>query len=241
MRILLTGGSGLLGRQLLQHDAGLIAPSRGEMDVVDAASVARAIAHYDPEVILHCAAATRPLAHGENPELGLTVNIVGTANVCRASIEAAKRLVYTSTDYVYAGPGPHAEDEAVAASYNFGWSKLGGECAVRLVPDHLILRLSFGPVPFPWDRVYDDQRNSKLYVDEIAPLVLAAARSRSQGVMNLGGPAATLAEYARRTRPGILTMATPGWVPRDTSLRLDRMKRELGILDERAVLRHEPQ
>jgi dTDP-4-dehydrorhamnose reductase len=240
MRILMTGGSGLLGTEILKCDASVIAPEHRDLDVVDLHSIDRAFDRYRPDVVLHCAAATRPPAHLDQPELGLTANIVGTANVARVCIRSATKLVYTSTDYVYAGPGPHAEAEAVTGSHNYVWSKLGGECAVRLVPRHLILRLSFGPVPFPWERVYDDQHSSKLYVDEIAPVVLAAARSRAEGVMNLGGPRTSLVEYARRTKPDIGTTDTPSWVPRDTSMSLERMMRELGIADVAALLRHLP-
>ncbi len=189
-------------------------------------------------MVLHCAAATKPPEHAKNPELGLTANIMGTANVALVCIRYGKKLVYTSTDYIYVGKGPHKEEEPVSSPYNFGWSKLGGECAVRLVPDHLILRLSFGPVPFPWDKVYDNQYNSKLYVDEMAPLILASAKSTVKGVMNVGGPRMSLADYAKRTKPDIQTVDTPDWVPKDTSLDVSKMNLELNISDEQLLLKH---
>lgn len=234
----MTGGSGLLGKEILKLDPTIIAPSHTELDITNFDSVEQAIKKYDPDVVLHCAAATKPPEHAKNPELGLTSNIMGTANVALACIRYGKKLVYTSTDYVYVGKGPHKEKEPLWSSYNFGWSKLGGECAVRLVPNHLILRLSFGPVPFPWDKVYDNQYNSKLYVDEMAPLILAAAKSTVQGVMNIGGPRMSLAEYAKRTNPDIQTVTTPDWVPKDTSLDVSKMKSELNIADEKSLLKH---
>lgn len=238
MKILMTGGSGLLGTEIRRLAPDIITPTRAELDITDFDSVERALKKYNPDVVLHCAAATKPPEHAANPELGLTVNIMGTANVAQACIRYEKKLVYTSTDYVYTGPGPHTEDEAVMSPYNFGWSKLGGECAVRLVPKHLILRLSFGPVPFPWDKVYDNQLNSKLYVDEMAPLIIASAQSPAEGIMNIGGPRMSLADYARRTKPDIQTIPTPGWVPKDTSLHLAKMKQELNITDEQTLLKH---
>lgn len=228
----------MLGKEILKLDSTIIAPSHTELDITDFESVERIIKKYNPDTVLHCAAATKPLEHAKNPELGLTVNIIGTANMARACVRFGKRLVYTSTDYVYTGKGPHKEKEPLWSPYNFGWSKLGGECAVQLSPDHLILRLSFGPTPFPWDKVYDDQYNSKLYVDEMAPLVLSASVSGIQGVMNLGGPRMSLADYARRTRPNIETIPTPDWVPKDTSLDITKMKKELGIIDENTLLKY---
>lgn len=238
MRILMTGGSGLLGKEVLKLDAELIAPGHSEMDIANLESVRAAILKQRPDCILHLAAATKPPQHQEHPEIGIQTNIVGTANVAIAAIENKVRLVYTSTDYIYEGPGPHKETEPVKAPYNFGWSKLGGEAAVAMCPNSLILRLSFGPVPFPWEKVYDNQTNSKLYVDEMAPLVLAAAKSAATGIMNIGGPRNTLAEYAGRTRPDIITIPTPEWVPADTSLDIAKMKKVLGIKDEKSLLKH---
>lgn len=235
-KILLTGGSGLLGKELLKLDPSLIAPSHGEMDVTDSESVRAAFEKYKPDIVIHAAAATKPPQHEINPEIGLMANIIGTANVAHACIKRLTRLVYTSTDYVYAGAGPHKEEESLRPPYNFGWTKLGGECSVRLVKNSLVLRLSFGPVPFPWEKVYEGQWNSKLYVDEMAPLVLAAAKSLATGVMNIGGPRTTLEAYARRTRPGIQTIPRPDWVPGDTSLDLAKMKAILGVEDESRLL-----
>ncbi len=238
MKILMTGGSGLLGREILKADPAIIAPPHTEFDITDSDSIARAIATNRPDVLLHLAAATKPPEHEKNPEPGLSVNIIGTAQIARACAKTGVRLVYTSTDYVYVGPGPHKEEEALHSPYKFGWSKLGGECAARLVDNSLILRLSFGPAPFPWEKVYADQYNSKLYVDEMAPLIVRAAQSQATGVMNLGGPRTTLEEYARRTRPDIETIPRPDWAPQDTSLDITRMKKELGIADEYGLLKH---
>src|SRR3989344_9205437 len=238
MTILMTGGSGLLGKEILKLDPKIIAPSRSELEITNLNSVVKAFEKYKPDVVLHCAAATKPPEHAKNPELGLTVNIIGTANVARACVRFGKKLVYTSTDYIYVGRGHHKEEEPLWSSYNFGWSKLGGECAVQLVPNHLILRLSFGPVPFPWDKVYDNQYNSKLYVDEMAPLVLLVAKSDTRGIMNIGGPRTSLADYAKRTKSNIETIPTPDWVPQDTSLDISKMKKKLKISNEKKLLKH---
>ena len=223
MRILMTGGSGLLGQEILKLDPTIYAPPRSKMDVIYHDAVEREVYYYKPDVVLHLAADTDCLMHDSQPDLGIKSNIIGTANVALVCMQSKTRLVYISTDYVYRGDGPHKEDESLYPPYNFGWSKLGGECSVRMIPDSLILRLSFGPRPFPWEKVYEGQVNSKLYVEEIAPLILKATTSHATGVMNLGGERTTLEEYARRTKPDIETIPCPDWVPKDTSLDLTRM------------------
>lgn len=221
--ILMTGGNGLLGKEIQKLEK-VAAPSKKEMNILSIDYIYDAVRKYKPTTILHLAAKTDPLSHETNPAEGIEANIIGTANVAIVCAKMGLRMVYTSTDYVYVGPGPHKEDEPVLPPYNFGWSKLGGECSVRMVPNHLILRLSFGPRPYPWDRVYNGQVNSKLYVDEIAPLVLSATKSEFNGVMNLGGEQTTLWRYAQRTVADIESMPKPDWVPFDTSLDLTKMK-----------------
>lgn len=237
MKILMTGGSGLLGTEIRKLDQKIICPTHEELDVTDLESVTYALKNHVPDVVLHLAAYTKPLEHTNNPDPGILVNIIGTANVALACHRLGIRLVYTSTDYLYVGKGPHKEDEPILPPYKFGWSKLGGECAVRMLDDSLILRLSFGTVPYQWDKVYKDQYNSKLYVDEIAPLVLAVTKCQIKGVINIGGPRTSLEEYARRSKPNIDTIPKPDWTPEDTSLDITRMKEELNISNEFDILK----
>lgn len=227
--ILMTGGSGLLGKEILKLDPKIMAPPQHELDVTDLKTIKDAIKKYRPDRVLHLAAANKPPQHESDPEPGLKVNIMGTANVCLACHQAGLKLIYASTDYVYTGTGPHKESEALLPPSKFAWSKLGGEAAVRMLPKFLILRLDFGPKPFPWKNVYKSQYVSKLYAVEMAPLVLAAAKSKAVGVMNLGGPKISLEEYAKKTRPKITTIPKPGWVPKDTSMDLTKMKKAIKI------------
>gem|GEM_PF-1186577 len=238
-KILVTGGSGLLGGEVSKLDSALLIPTHHEMDITDTTSIESVFKKYSPDIVLHLAAATNPPQHEKDPRLGLTVNILGTANLALACHRHGVRMVYVSTDYVYTGAGPHHEDDAIFAPSRFVWSKLGGEAAVSMLQDYLILRLSFGPVPFPWDKVYQGQYNSKLYADEMAPLVLRVAKTEAKGIMNIGGPRVTLESYAQRTRPDIAVIEKPDWVPADTSLDLTRMKSVLSEIsgEENCYLR----
>lgn len=225
MKILMTGGSGLLGAEIKRLDPTIISPTRSELDITNLKSIKAAIKKYKPDAVLHLAAANKPPIHETDPEPGLSVNIIGTANLCLACREANIKLIYASSDYVYTGAGPHKEEEALLPPSKFAWSKLGGECAVRMLKKFLILRLDFGPSPFPWEKVYEDQFVSKLYVPELAWLVLKVVKSKAGGVMNLGGPRISLEEYARKTRPDIESSPRPDWVPQDTSMDITKMNK----------------
>ena len=216
-----------MGKEILKLDKKIIAPSHSELAITNPRLIERVIKKYKPQVILHLASANKPPQHETDPIPGLTVNITGTANLCLAAHKFKIKLVYASTDFVYSGKGPHKEEESLYPASRFAWSKLGGECAVRMLKNYLILRLDFGSSPFPWQKVYKNHYVSKLYVNEMAPLVLKAAKSDASGVMNLGGPRISLEQYARKTRPDIETVPKPDWVPKDSSMDTAKMKREL--------------
>lgn len=225
MKILMTGGSGLLGKEIVKLDKTIIAPSHRELNVVNISSIQKAIKRYKPDIFLHLAAVNKPPKHEENPEPGLSVNIIGTANLCLICHRYGITLIYASTDYVYTGKGPHKEEEPLLPPSRFAWSKLGGECAVRMLKNYLILRLDFGPIPFPWEKVYKNHYVSKVYVPEMARLVLKVVKSKAKGVINLGGPRISLEEYAKKTRPDIKTIAKPSWIPEDSSMDITKLSR----------------
>ncbi|MDA0681653.1 MAG: sugar nucleotide-binding protein [Proteobacteria bacterium] len=226
MQILLTGGSGMLGTELLALNAGLTAPSRDEVDITNAAVVAAYIAKHKPDIILHAAAVTANRDIEASPASALDVNIQGTVNLARACLDTRTRLVFLSTDYVYKGDrGNYSESDELLPSNLYAWTKLAGEAAVRAVPNHLIIRTSFGSSQFDYPAAFADKWSSKEYVDIIAPEILLAARSPLTGVVNIGGPKRRIFEYAKVRNPGVASIErgqSAHSSPADTSLDLTR-------------------
>jgi len=226
VQILLTGGSGLLGTELTKLGPDLVAPSRDELDVTDAAAVATYVASLAPDIILHAAAVTDNREIEASPGAALEVNIQGTANLANACLGTRTRLVFISTDYVYKGDqGDYSETAEVLPSNLYAWTKLAGEVAVRAVPNHLIIRTSFGKSEFDYPAAFTDKWSSKEYVDIVAPEILAAARGPLTGIVNIGGPKRTLYEYAKERNPevGAIEIGQSSHSsPVDTSLDLSR-------------------
>lgn len=226
MRILLTGGSGLLGTELLKLDPCIEAPTRKDLDITDDDAVLAFVADLNPDVIIHAAAITDNREIEADPSEAVDVNIHGTANIARACLGTRIRLVYLSTDYVYRGDrGRYIETDDVAPSNLYAWTKLAGEAAVRTVPNHLIIRTSFGGDKFPYPVAFSDKWSSKEYVDVIAPDILEAARSPLTGIVNIGGPRRTIYEYAVLRNRGVKRIKREDSVfesPADTSLDLTR-------------------
>jgi dTDP-4-dehydrorhamnose reductase len=129
MRYLITGASGMLGRDL-QHvldGREVTALGRTDLDVTDAAAVAAAVRGHD--VVFNCAAYTKVDDAEAHEDEAYAANAVGPANLASASAEHAARLVTISTDYVFDGNAttPYAEDRPRDPINAYGRTKAAGE------------------------------------------------------------------------------------------------------------------
>jgi dTDP-4-dehydrorhamnose reductase len=222
MKTIVLGGTGLLGTELKKFDQDLICLGSDHCDITEEDHLFFTFKCYSFDTIILAAA---ELTSSPNISL-ITTNIIGASNVARACLIAGKRLVYISSDYVYPGTsGNYKESDPLSPVNNYAWSKLGGECAVRLVPNHLIIRTSFGAINFPHDQAYNNLWTSKDYVDVIAPMILEVSKSDLTGTINIGTEKKTMLNYARRRNPNIKGKPlTDNSSPKDSSLNLDKWK-----------------
>lgn len=228
-KILITGGSGLLGKELVKINSDIIAPSHSELDVTNIDNLLHDLGHwYRPSTIIHCAALLDRKIFTRHPEKAIETNIIGSANLAIACIKYNIRLVYLSTDYIYPGTkGNYRETDPILPFNFYAWTKLGGEAAIRGVKNHLIIRTSFGPAKFPYTHAFDNVWRSKEYVHNIAPDIYEAANSSLIGIVNIGGIRRTVYEYAKEENPNILPIKeqhSEFYVPTDTSLNLTKWK-----------------
>ena len=157
MRILVTGGKGMLGRTLQRELRGheLFVADLPETDMLDAASLGAAFASFRPEAVIHCAAMTKVDDCETNRDLAYRLNEEGSRNVARACRDSGARLIAISTDYVFSGergaaaPGDAHEDgwretDEPAPRTVYGASKLAGERAIfEALPDATVLRIAW--------------------------------------------------------------------------------------------------
>jgi dTDP-4-dehydrorhamnose reductase len=100
VRVYVTGGSGFVGRSLVRAFDDVLAPSHGEVDVMDAAAVERSAAAFRPDAIVHAAILNdfnRLEREGWAAYVGATANVVAAANAVGAQV------VLVSTDWVFDG------------------------------------------------------------------------------------------------------------------------------------------
>ena len=150
MRILLTGGKGMLGRTLcnvLSDEFEVIPTDLPEADITDADSFGKVLEKYTPDAVIHCAAMTQVDDCESKQDIAYLINTVGSANVASACHRNNVRLIAISTDYVFEGDSerPYNEfDRPSGGRTIYGKSKFAGEEAIRNhCPNHVICRISW--------------------------------------------------------------------------------------------------
>ncbi|MHC4485584.1 MAG: SDR family oxidoreductase [Planctomycetota bacterium] len=227
-RIIFTGGSGLLGSEFRKILPDINYPSSKEFNVTDYYQMKQYMESHGCDLIIHAAAFTSPPLIAKDPLRALEINIVGTSSVVKLCMEFDAWLIYISTDYVFKGDkGNYKETDPVYPVNKYAWSKLGGECAVRMYDKSLIIRTTFGPNVFPYEKAFTDQWTSRESVSVIAEKISRLIDKNLVGAIHVGGKRKTVFEYATSLDEtkgmGKLSINyVPYNVPVDTSLNCDR-------------------
>lgn len=207
MRLLIFGGTGMLGRSLVTaaRDRGhaALALSHAQADLEDAGRLLYWAETFRPEAVINCAAYTKvDAAEGEGREKAFAVNGKAVGNVVAAAKALGARLLHVSTDYVFDGTArePYREDAPTNPLSVYGQSKLQGEREALAYERALVVRTSwlFGPggpnfvstmvrlidegkVPL---RVVHDQEGCPTYTPYLAEALLDLATLGLTGVVH---------------------------------------------------------
>lgn len=150
MRLLLLGGTGQVGRefQSLTFPKGtdVVAPTRADRDLTDAAAIAALIAAYPWNAVINAAGYTNVDRAESDQATAFAVNADAPAQLAAETERHAIPLIHISTDYVFDGRknAPYVETDEPAPLNVYGASKLAGERAVAASnPRHVILRTAW--------------------------------------------------------------------------------------------------
>ncbi len=225
MKILLTGATGQLGREICRarfpSGTWLVAASRARLDLSRPAAIGRFVADIAPDLVINAAAYTDVEKAEQEPDRAFAVNRDGAAELARAAAQCGAPIVHLSTSDVFDGrkDGEWSEEDRPNPLNVYGQSKLIGEFGVAAAnPRHLIVRTSWLYAAqgrnFPRAMLRMGRNRSRLAVvaDEIgrptaaadlaeALLAIAAKAMREDGHWGLyhisnDGPPASWHEFA---------------------------------------------
>jgi dTDP-4-dehydrorhamnose reductase len=132
MRVLVLGGGGQIARAVAatapaRHE--VVLKTRAQLDIGDAAGVARALAESRADWIVNGAAYTAVDLAEDQPEQAIAANNTAVGILAAAAGQTGCRLLHLSTDFVFDGKSNSAyqpNDRTNPLSV-YGMSKLGGE------------------------------------------------------------------------------------------------------------------
>jgi dTDP-4-dehydrorhamnose reductase len=225
MRILLTGASGFLGyylaEQLLAAGHEVIGTGRQNADhkldadprfhfvsadLVNPEEI-QSLFSFQPEMVLHTAAMTKPDDCEREREKAFAVNVTATKDLLGNAERAGARFIYLSTDFVFDGiKGMYTEEDIPSPVNYYGQTKLEAERAVMqyeypwaIARTVLLYGRSVRPrqqlltiVKEKLERgesynVVDDQWRTPTYIEDLARGILAIVEKQARGTYHISG------------------------------------------------------
>jgi dTDP-4-dehydrorhamnose reductase len=232
-KIVITGGPGRFGSILkkIKSKNKLFFPDKKNLNIENFKNIKNYLSKNKPDILIHLAGLSRPMSiHDEDIKKSINLNIIGTANVTKACAKKNIKLIYFSTQYVYPGiRGNYKETDHLLPVNNYGWSKLGGESAVQMYKNSLILRICMTEKPFIHKSAFADVKTNFIFHDEIVPILNKILNKK--GIINLGGPIKTVYEFAKKNNPNIKKIFAKkthkGKFPLNPSMNLNKINKIL--------------
>jgi dTDP-4-dehydrorhamnose reductase len=226
-KIVITGGQGRFANTLKKSTLklNLIYPNKRQLNVLSVFSIKKYLKKYKPKYLIHCAALSRPMdIHDKNISKSIDLNIIGTSNIVKICSQLNIKLIYFSTGYVYPGiKGNYKETDPVLPINNYAWSKLGGECAVAMYENSLILRITMCEKPFLHKKAFHDIETNFMYHQDLVK-VLPKILDKF-GVINVGGKIQTVYQFAKLSNKNIKKISGKKLFPPKPSMNISKLRK----------------
>ena len=229
--ILVTGGDGRFAKILKKKNKSLnlYFTKKNNCNILNLDSIEKIVKKIKPKIILHCAGLSRPMeTHEKDISKSIDLNIIGTANITKICKKFNLKLIYFSTGYVYEGiKGNYSEKDPVKPFNNYGLSKLGGECAVSMYQNSLILRLSMTEKPFTYNRAYSNLKTNFMFHEDVVKILPKIINEK--GIINIGGKSQSVylfaKNYNKKTQKIILSKKAK--IPLKQTMNISKLKKIL--------------
>ncbi len=227
--ILVTGGNSRFANTLkkIKSKYNFIFRSKSQLNINSQKSIKNNIKKFKPRMVLHLAGLSRPMdQHNKNINKSIQLNIMGTCNLVMVCNDLNVKLIYFSTNYLYPGTkGNYDEKDPLLPWNNYGWSKLGGESAVQMYNNSLILRVSMTEKPFIHKKAYANVKSNFIYQEDLANLFLKVINKK--GIINIGGKTNTIFNFAKKDNINLSKIYSKGEFPKRMDMSLKKLNKIL--------------
>ena len=226
-RIIVTGGSGRFGSYLknikINHD--IFFPQKKIFNILNPINLKKYLKKTRADTVIHLAGLSRPMSiHEKDIKKSIDLNIIGTANITKVCSELNIKLIYFSTHYVYPGvKGNYSEKDNLLPVNNYALSKLGGECAVKLYKNSLILRITMCEKPFIHESAFYDVNTNFIFHDEVVKFIPKILNKK--GILNVGGKTQSVYNFARKTNMNVKKISGIKLFPANPSMNISKLKK----------------
>ena len=192
MKVLVTGGSGALGKSLKAVFKSAFCPTHKEMDITNPKAVGKIILNYKPDILIHAAALVGIRECEDNKKKAWLVNVEGTQNIVNALKKLGNNchLIYMSTACVFAGDHEkfYTEGDVPVPKNFYSMTKLCGEIVTRQYANACIIRTNFVPkAQWRYPEAFIDRFGTYLFSDNVAQGILEVCQKKENGIIHIVG------------------------------------------------------
>ena len=211
MKPLITGGSGILGKELRKYFPESLCPSRNDLDITNSTLVSDYFSKNDFDMIIHTAAMTSIRQCESEKNLAWKTNVGGTKNLIKATSEFKPncKFIYISTACVFDGhSGMYNETDSPSPENFYSSTKLLGEYEVKKLKKSLIIRTNFtSRRKWPYLKAFTDRFGTYLFSDQVAKGIKEVIEHNLEGIVHIvGQKKISMFELAKYTTPDIQPM-----------------------------------
>lgn len=212
MKIVITGGAGRLGKELVRVFPESLHPSRQQLDLKVPTFVEKYISENRPDVIIHAAAETSLPYCEENKKEAYEANVGGTENLVNACVNhnSGCYFVLMSTACVFRGDvGNYVETDLPYPKNYYALTKLLAEFVVEYSKlKSLVVRTNFvAREKWPYPRAFTDRYGTYLFASDVASAIDSVIKQELSGIVHVcGDQKMSMFELAKITTPDIQPM-----------------------------------
>lgn len=232
MEVLITGGTGKLGKELVEVFPESLHPTRQQLGLEAKAQVDKYISEKKPDLIIHTAAVTSVPYCEENRKEAYETNVGGTENLINACVKHNSdcHFVLISTACVFRGDvGNYVETDLPYPKNYYSLTKLFAESAVEYSGlRFLIIRTNFvAREKWPYPRAFTDRYGTYLFASDVASAVKFIIQRKLTGIVHAcGDEKMSMFELAKITTPSIepMTLSEYHGVPLTVDMSLNSIR-----------------